>query len=257
LGFISNSGSMVLGGASLFALGLGMGIPLLIIGTTGHLFLKAGAWMDRVKQLLGIVMLGVAVFMLARIIPPAFTLVLWAALAISAGIILGALRTAPGLGSKISKALGLVCCIYGIALSLSLINGNTNPLRPWVIKKTLSATINFVAVKSVDDVKQQIATANGKPVMLDFYADWCVACKEMDRTTFTNPEVQRQLQAWIVLRADVTANDAQDKALAHFYKVVAPPTLIFFNTRGEALSERTLVGKVSAAELVDNLKEVK
>lgn len=257
LSYISSTGNLLLGGTSLFMLGLGMGAPLLIIGATGHLIIKTGPWMERIKQLLGLIMLGVAIYLLARIIPATITMLLWSILALAAGIMLGSLNTATGFSSKINKGVGLGFCIYGLALMFSLIAGNTNPLHPWVSNKPVADTPNFIRVKSLEAVKQHIAAANGKPVLLDFYADWCVACKEMDRITFSNPEVQQLLKSWILLRADVTANDDQDKSLSQFYQVVAPPTLVFFNSKGKNLSQQTLIGEVSAAELAEHLKEIK
>ena len=257
LGFISDSGSMILGGLSLFMLGLGMGVPLLILGTTGHLFLKAGAWMNRIKQLLGLIMLGVATVMLSRILPAKFIMLLWTLLALSTGLLLGAINTAMHLGDKLRKAMGLLFCVYGLALGFSLIAGNTNPLHPWVSEKPDSNSLMFTPVKTIADVKQQVAAANGKPVLLDFYADWCVACKEMDRRTFSNPALQAELSHWILLRADVTANDEQDRALSKSYEVIAPPTLIFFNSQGQTSRENTLVGEISADELAQHLKEIK
>ncbi len=257
LGFIGERGSMVLGGSALFMLGLGMGVPLLIIGTTGHIFFKTGPWMNRIKQLLGLIMLGVAIYMLSRLLPNTITMLLSILLSLASGIVLGALKSAHSLGDKFAKALGLLFCLYAVALSFSLIAGNTNPLHPWVSETPHNQALYFVPVKTVAEVAKQVAAANGKPVMLDFYADWCVACKVMDRTTFSNPEVQRQLQAFILLRADITANDEQDKALNSFYRVIAPPTIVFFNSAGENMPEQMLVGEVSATELSQHLKELK
>ncbi len=258
LGFISQSGSVALGGSALFVMGLGMGLPLMIIGATGgRFFLKAGPWMNQIKRLLGVLMLAVALSLLARILSPLIMIFLWALLAISTGVLLGAVSSSSNRAGKISKGIGLVFFVYGIALALNGLVGNTDPLRPFALKNQHSASaLHFISVKTPSEVQEQVDQAQGKPVLLDFYADWCVACKLMDRTTFSDPSVQKRLSSWVILRADVTANDAQDTLLSKTYQVVAPPTLVFFNREGKYLPHATAVGEISATELLEVLNTV-
>lgn len=260
LGYVGHTGNALIGAVALFTMGIGMGVPLLLLGAFGPKLLpKAGSWMNAVENALGILMLAVAIWMLQRILPGVLSMLLWAALAIGTAIYMGALSTAESKFGIIRKGLGLILFIYGIILVIAAFMGNTNPLQPINFSKpTISqaAPLKFIPVKTIDDVEKHLINAKkkNKPVMLDFYADWCIACKEMETFTFSNPKVKKMLKSFILLQADVTANDMDDKALESYYGVIAPPTLIFFNRQGKEIKHARIIGEISAEKLIRHLK---
>jgi len=253
--YISQTGNAVLGGVALFALGLGMGAPLLVIGTSaGELLPRAGKWMDAVKSVFGVLMLAVAIWMLDRILPGQVTMVLWALLLIVSAIYLGALEpikeSATG-WPKLWKGLGMVSLIYGILLSIGAAIGNTDPLLPL---ENLTARggggggeqkVSFQQIKGPDGLEQALkqASAQGKMAMLDFYADWCVSCKEVEKYTFSDPEVKAEMEKMMLLQADMTEDDDLDKALKTKFSVVGPPTIMFFDRSGKELKRYRVVGE--------------
>ena len=257
--FIGKSGSAVRGGLALFSLGLGMGIPLLAIGTSaGKLVPKAGAWMNTVKAVFGVMLLGLAIWFLSRVISAPLTLALWAGLAIICGIYLGALeplQAKTGGWKHLWKGLGLIALLYGLILLVGAAMGGDDPFRPLAkFAMPASATaaagapakavngLPFKRIKTSADLDREIAAAGGKPVMLDFSAEWCVACKELDHDTYTDPKVQAALSGAVLLQADVTANDADDKALYDRFGIFGPPGVIFFGADGKELAPERVVG---------------
>lgn len=264
LSYIGRTGNAVLGGTALFTMGLGMGIPLLIIGTVGGKFLpKAGGWMDAVKSFFGVLMLGVAILLLSRVIPGSVTMLLWAALLIFSAVFMGVFNTVPATGyAKMWKGCSVILLVYGVLLLIGAGMGNADPFTPIAMKQTSQLADNqpqvdpFKKIKSMADLRAALAQAKGKPVILDFYADWCLSCKEMDRNTFTDPKVQASLKQFVLLRADVTANDNTDKNLEKKLSVIAPPSIIFFDQKGNELSDYRIVGAVGAKEFSQHLQEV-
>ena len=252
--YIGQSGDALLGGAALFALSIGMGLPLLVIGTSAGKFLpRAGSWMNSVKAIFGVLLLAVAIWMLERIIPAALTLALWGVLLVVCAIYLGALEhLQPEAGGwhKLWKGLGIVMLVYGSMLLVGTLSGGSDPLRPLDGLRSSNAAaaeqhgLTFNQIKGVEGLQQALTLANsqGKSVMLDFYADWCISCKEMEKLTFSNPAVQNTLRDVVLLQADVTANDAQDQALLKKFGIFGPPSILFFNPAGEELSQYRLVG---------------
>jgi thiol:disulfide interchange protein DsbD len=250
--YIGMSGDAVLGGVSLFVLSLGMGLPLLIIGTSaGKLLPRAGAWMGAVKAVFGVLMLAVAVWFLERIVPPPVSMLLWAALLIGAAVYLGAFdRMERGVAGwrRLWKGAGLIVFIYGVLLLIGAAGGGSDPLRP--LQGTLIAAGNvpasqkleFRPVKGVDGFRQAMAMAAGRPVMLDFYADWCVDCKIMERRAFTDAQVHAALAGVVLLRADVTANDELDQELLKQFGLFGPPAILFFDANGTELRPFRLIG---------------
>jgi thiol:disulfide interchange protein DsbD len=227
--YIAETGDAVLGGMALFSLSMGMGAPLLLIGASAGKFLpKAGAWMDAVKAVFGVLLLGLAIWLLERVAPVAFTMALWAALIIVSAIYMGAIDSLPEGSSgwkKLWKGLGVLFLIYGIIIVLGLASGNRNVFQPLKGLGNISGTtaavehLSFIQIKGVDGLNAELAKAKaaGKTVMLDFYADWCVSCKEMEAFTFADPAVQAALAGVVLLQADVTPNDAKDTELyKHF-----------------------------------------
>ena len=264
--YIGQTGDALLGGSALFMLGLGMGFPLLLLGASaGKLLPKAGAWLNATKAVFGVVMLAMAVWLLSRILDPAITLVLWALLCVLPAIYLNALEALPLNASgwrKLSKGLGLVLFFYGLLLIIGFSMGNTNPLKPLqnsiehngVNKQT---GISFQRVNSLAQLQSRLQQAkeNNQLVVLDFYADWCISCKEMEAYTFSDSQVQQALKPFLLLQADVTANNDADKALLAQFNLIGPPAILFFNKNGEQTKNR-VIGYQQAAQFLDALARV-
>jgi len=264
---IGQTGDMLRGGTALFALSLGMGAPLLLVGASaGKLLPKTGPWMVAVKNAFGFMMLGLAIWMLSRILPGAVTLALWGVLVFMAGVFLGGLTTLTqesNSTAKLGKGFGFIAVAYGVVMLLGALAGGQNPLQPLA---TLNMGGNpaavdehelaFQRIKSVDDLDRALASASvqGKTAMLDFYADWCVSCKEMEAYTFTDEGVQQTLSNTVLLQADVTANDETDQALLQRFGVFGPPTIIFFGTDGLQRSGYEVVGYMKAADFAAHVK---
>ena len=269
--YIGQSGDALLGGLALFALSMGMGAPLIAIGTgAGKLLPGAGPWMDRIKAVFGVMLLAVAIWMLERILPASVTLLLWAALLILCSVYLNALDGLPVEASgwaRLWKGVGVVSLVYGILLLIGATSGAHDPLQPLqnVIAKQGSAQGNrqdhlpFVKIKSVADLERELADAarQGKAAMVDFYADWCVSCKEMEKYTFANAEVQSALSGMVLLQADVTANDEADKALLKYFQLIGPPSILFYDSSGNKRPELSLVGFKAADEFVRHVQGLK
>ena len=261
--FISHTGNAVTGGVALFALGLGMGLPLLILGTSAGRFLpRAGLWMETVKRLFGVILLGVAIWFLERVVPPAAGLFLWGVLIAGTAVYLGVLeRLAPSTAwGRLRKGLGLILLVYGVILIVGAAAGSSDKLRPLAGiagAHKADAEIHFTRVKSGADLDQALAQAAlaGQAVMLDFYADWCITCKEMERDTFSQPEVQAELGKISLLQADVTANDAVDQALLRRFELYGPPAILFFTGAREQRHLR-VIGYLPADEFIHNVRAV-
>ena len=264
---IAQTGDMLRGGSALFAMSLGMGAPLLAVGAAqGKLLPKAGGWMIAVRNAFGFMMLGLAVWMLSRILPGTVTMFLWAILIFMAGVFMGGLTTLTNESSvpqKLGKGFGFLAVIYGVILLLGSLTGGSNPLQPLAsVNLGSGATVvdaehelPFQRIKSVDDLDREIATAStsGKTVLLDFYADWCVSCMEMEAYTFTDDGVQAALSNTLWLQADVTANDDQDQALLSRFGVFGPPTIIFFGRDGEQQHGYEVVGYMKAEAFTEHV----
>jgi thiol:disulfide interchange protein DsbD len=261
LAVIGQSGDVLRGASALFAMSLGMGAPLLVVGTSaGKLLPKAGAWMNAVKGAFGVVFLGLAIWMLERILPGSVTLALWAVLAFVSGYCLYALGREPdGTGLVAARrGIGGLAMVYGVIMLVGAAAGGSDPLRPLGGISPAGGTASGAAVaahgpefrriKSVADLERELVAAGaaGRPVMLDFYADWCVSCKEMEKYTFTDPAVRAALQQGVLLQADVTANDATDRALLERFGIFGPPTIAFFGPDGVERRNFRLVGFVPA-----------
>jgi thiol:disulfide interchange protein DsbD len=262
---IAGTGDVTRGALALFALSLGMGLPLLVIGTSaGRLVPKAGAWMNTVKGAFGFMMLGLAVWMLDRILPDTVTMFLWAALVFMAGVFLGAfqgLDPAASVPQRLAKGAGLLAAIYGVALLAGALAGGQDPLRPLAVFQSSGvareeSSLPFRRVKTVAEFDAAAAAAStaGQPLMLDFYADWCTSCLEMERYTFPDPAVRAALAGAVLLQADVTANDAADKALLARFGIFGPPTIVFLGADGREREGYRVVGFKSAAEFATHAR---
>lgn len=268
--YIGQTGDVVLGGVALFALSIGMGVPLLLIGASaGHVLPKAGGWMTAVRNFFGILMLAVAIYIVSPILPASIQLLLWSALLIIPAIYLHALDNLP-LNSatgrshpwmRFWKGIGIMLLIGGIAMLIGAISGAKSPLQPLSGLSIAGNNKNishlpFVRVNNTAELDAQIDAANGKVVMLDFYADWCTACKEMELFTFSDPAVQQSLKDAVLLQADVTDNTAQDLALLQRFNLYGPPGIIFFNRSGQEIKPIKVVGYENATNFLATINRV-
>ncbi len=253
--YIGQTGDALLGGTALFAMSMGMGLPLLLLGTSaGKLLPRAGAWMDNVKAVFGVMLIGIAIWMADRILPAEIILLSWAALFIISAVYLGAFDSTDGKSgwSKLAKGFGLILALYGAMILVGVLGGSKQMLQPLKVFQGGGSTqahsehLEFKSIKSIDDLNAELA--KGKPVMLDFYADWCVSCKEMEALTFTDQNVHNALKGVTLIQADVTANDTIDKALMKKYGLIGPPAILFFNTEGEELKAQRVVGFKNAED---------
>ncbi|HDR2352544.1 TPA: protein-disulfide reductase DsbD [Enterobacter asburiae] len=246
--YIAQSGNMWLGGGTLYLYALGMGLPLILVTVFGNRLLpKSGPWMETVKTAFGFVILALPVFLLERIIGDAWGLRLWAML----GVAFFAWAFIVSLGAK-KPWMRLVQILLLAAALVSV-----RPLQDWAFGTQVGQTqahLNFTQIKNVDELNSAMAEAKGKPVMLDLYADWCVACKEFEKYTFSDPQVQSALKETVLLQANVTANNAQDKALLKQLNVLGLPTILFFSQQGQEQPEQRITGFMDAAAFSAHLR---
>ena len=251
LAVIAQTGDVVRGGSILFVMSLGMGVPLLAIGTSASRLLpKAGGWMDTVKKFVGVLMLAVAAWMLSRLVEDRWSLLLWAVPAsIGAGLLFNEVKTRAVTG-WIMRGLGAVVGLYALALIAGVFLGGRDPLAPIPQLAKPRKNLGFTVIKTVDDLDRAIAAAaaDGRPAILDFYADWCVSCKEMERYTFTDAAVHASLANAVLLKADVTANDEADQALLRRFEIFGPPTIAFWGSDGVERKNYRVVGFMKADE---------
>ena len=262
--YIGQSHDAVLGGVALFALALGMGAPLLLIGTSaGVLLPKAGAWMEAVKQFFGVMLLALAIWITQPLLPVSVQMLLWAALLIFSAIYLRALDAVPHNASgwhKLLKGIGLFALLLGAAYLIGSLSGARDILRPLGnigrAESQAPDTLQFSRVKNLAELDQRIAQARGQAVMLDFYADWCISCKEMERFTFSDTAVKAKLKPVLLLQADVTANNEADQALLKRYNLFGPPGILFFDTQGKELGDFRVTGYQEAEQFLKTLQGV-
>jgi thiol:disulfide interchange protein DsbD len=255
---ISQTGDVVRGGAALFVMSIGMGTPLLLVGASaGKLLPRAGAWMDTVKNLFGVLFLGVAAWMLARIVPGWTSMIIWAVPALVLAWVLWRARAKSAPGKGLARALAVASGIYGAVLLAGAGLGSTNPLAPIPQLAEKQTHLDFKRFKTVADLEREVAAASaaGKAVMVDFYADWCVSCLEMEHNSFTQPEVQAALANVVLLQADVTKNDDEDKALYVHFGIVGPPTIAFYGADGKERRNFRVVGFMKAAEFAAVIRQ--
>ena len=252
--YIGQTGDAVLGGMALFVMSLGMGVPLLLIGLgAGRFMPKPGGWMENITKIFGIIMLGVAIWLLDRVLSPSIIMSLWALLFLATAIYL---KTQSNMFAELASS---ILFILGVVLLVGLISGSTNPLKP-LEKLTGSANIIkedkliFHKIKNISELEFAIKNSN-KPVMLDFWASWCVACKELEDITFKDEEVMKKLQNFTLLTADVTLNNDEDKALQKMFGVVGPPALIFWDKDKKEVNSSKIVGYKNPKEFLEILNK--
>jgi thiol:disulfide interchange protein DsbD len=257
--YIAKTGNATLGGLALFAMALGMGVPLIVAGVAArHLLPRSGPWMDGVKKVFGVIMLAVALWMVTPVLPEMAAMLGWAALLLFSGIYLHALDPLPVTASgwqRFRKGCGVVALLWGAALLIGALAGSRDPLQPLAGLRLQAAATDagprFERVVSLAELERRLAEAS-RPVLLDFYADWCVSCKEMERYTFSDPAVRARLERFVLLKADVTANSAQDKALLARFGLFGPPGIVFFHG-GKELADLRVVGFMAAEAFAGTL----
>lgn len=264
--FISSTGNAAMGGAVLFALGLGMGVPLLLVGTFGATLLpRSGAWMNGVKIAFGLLLLGVAIWMVERLVAPSIALLLWAALAIGSALMLGALNMNQPQGwPKARQTLGLMLLAWGIALVIGAAQGGSNPLRPLTVSSSSSdsgtpqATLTFQQVDELSALETALSEAASaqQPAFVNFTADWCISCKLMERDVFPDPNVVTALNDFRLIEVDVTDTDAQSRELLNRFNLFGPPSLLFFS-QGEEVRDARIQGEITAPQLVQHLEALR
>ena len=253
--YIAQTGSALIGGSALFCMALGMGAPLMVIGVAArHWLPTAGPWMDGVKRFFGLLLLATALWLVSPVLPGFVPMLGWSVLLITSGVFLRAIDPLPP-GShnvlRLFKALGILALLAGAAIFIGALAGSRNPLQPLAGLRAAARaeaaetvpTPRFERIKTVADLDARIA-ASGKPVMLDFYADWCVSCKEMEHNTFTDPAIARQLAGFTLVQADVTANNPDDKALLARFSLFGPPGILFFPVGGTERKDLRVIGYV-------------
>jgi thiol:disulfide interchange protein DsbD len=264
--YIGQTHDVVLGGAALFAMSLGMGVPLLLLGASaGALLPKSGPWMNAVRNFFGVVMLGMAVWLIGPVIPASLQLALWSALLIVPAVYLHALDGLPPHSNKWArmwKGVGIMLLVAGVALLLGALAGSRNPLQPLEGLRAApgnvahATTLPFQRIRNVAELDRAVQQAQGKYVMLDFYADWCVACKEFEQYTFADPRVKKMLENAVLLQADVTQNSPDDAALLARFGLYGPPGIIFFDPQGNKISAASVVGYQAADKFLVTLNTV-
>ncbi|MCB1757009.1 MAG: protein-disulfide reductase DsbD [Gammaproteobacteria bacterium] len=267
--YIAQTGDAVIGGLALFSLSIGMGIPLILIGVSAGKFLpRAGTWMNATKAVFGVMLLGLAIWMLERILPLYVIMAMAAVLVIASGVYMGALEPVNPEKSgwtKLWKSLGLILVLYGVLLLIGAASGGTGFMKPlkgvFASGNTSSGAAQsehlvFKQIKGVDGLQRELDSARqaGQSVMLDFYADWCISCKEMEAYTFSDANVQAALSSTILLQTDVTANDEKDKALLKHFGLFGPPAIIFYDKSGNEQRNSRVVGYMKADEFASLVK---
>jgi len=262
--YIAKTGDAVLGGVALFVMALGLGLPLLLIGTSArHLLPKPGPWMEAVKKFFGVLLLAVAIWLVSPVIPVLAQMLAWATLLIFSAIYLHALDPLPPHAhgwKKFGKGLGVLSLLIGAALLIGVLGGSRDPLQPLSFMRLGTAGpesrgVKFERVKTLTELDARIKTA-GRPVMFDFYADWCVSCKEMELLTFSDPAVAARMSRMLLLQADVTANNDEDKALLKRFGLFGPPGIIFFDAEGKEARNLRVVGFQNATRFGSVLDKV-
>lgn len=269
--YIGQTGDALLGGVALFALSIGMGIPLVAVGTSAGKFMpRPGVWMDSVKSIFGVMLIGVSIWMISRILDENISMMLWGALAVFVAINIGALEPIRGRCIRChranKKALGIIILLYGMSLLLGGMSGAKNPLHPLdpflPNKETAAVAVasehkTFEKITSIEELDAILAENKGKKVMVDFYADWCSACKELEEKTFSDDAVKTAMDTYILVQVDLTANDEAARAISSKYGIFGPPAILFFDESGERVKSADIVGFKGPQEFLKHLGEIK
>ncbi|MCD4668514.1 MAG: protein-disulfide reductase DsbD [Sulfurimonas sp.] len=260
--YIGQTGDAILGGMALFAMSIGMGIPLIAVGISAGKFMpRPGMWMTMVSAIFGVMMLGVAIWMLERVVDSYVTMLLYAILGIGFSIYLGALEKG---GHLFKKSVAIILFAYSLALLMGVLGGSTSMAKPLEFLKpqavsslveTKSQHVEFIKITSLDELDKVIAKNQGKKIMLDFYADWCTSCKELEEVTFKDAKVKAKLSEFVLVKADLTQNSQENKKLSKKYGVFGPPVIIFFDENTKVLKSKTIIGFVEPDAFLTHLNK--
>ena len=259
--YIGQTGDALLGGAALFSMSIGMGIPLILVGVSAGRFMpKPGAWMTMVNAIFGVLMLGVAIWMLEKVLPESVTTLMYALVGLGFALYLGVFTNE---GHIFKRSVAFVVFVYSLSVYLGFLAGEASLKQPLGFLKSQTSSsmqavqsakeLQFIKVTSLDELNTVLEKNRGKKIMLDFAADWCTACKELDEVTFSNEKVKEKLQDYLLIRADLTKNGAKEKALAKAYGVFGPPVVIFLDKDLQVIHEKTIVGFIEPDEFLKSL----
>lgn len=262
--YIGQTGDALLGGAALFSMSIGMGIPLILVGVSAGKFMpRPGAWMTLVNAVFGVLMLGVSIWMLGKVVDSSVTTLLYALVGIGFALYLDAFSSE---GHIFKRSVAFILLVYSLALFISVLAGAPSMKEPLGFLKakavmgnalqTQKKELTFIKVTSIDALNKVLEQNRGKKILLDFAAEWCTSCKELDEVTFSNAAVQEKLKEYVLIRADVTKNSDNEKALSKKYGVFGPPAVLFFNTKGELMPAKTIVGFVQPSEFLAHLNSL-
>lgn len=264
--YIGQTGDALLGGVALFSLSIGMGLPLIAIGTSAGKFMpKPGVWMDNIKSVFGVMLIGISIWMISRIVDENISMMLWGALAVFIAVNIGALEPIRGRCIRChranKKALGIIILLYGMSLLLGGMAGAKNPLHPlnpFLPSQTATAASvsqhkKFERITSVEELDAILAENKGKKVMVDFYADWCTACKELEEKTFSDESVKRAMDNYVLVQVNLTANDEAARAISAKFGIFGPPAILFFDENGDRQKESDIVGFKEPQEFIKHL----
>jgi len=260
--YIGQTGDALLGGAALFSMSIGMGIPLIIVGVSAGKFMpKPGEWMIMVNAIFGAMMLGVAIWMLEKIVDPSIIMLLYALLGIGFALYLGTFKTE---GHILKRTISMIIFIYSVSLFVGFLAGSSSMVKPLsflqIPKSGVSQSshqgLGFNVVTSIEELDKLLEVNKGKKIMLDFSAEWCAACKELAEITFANVNVQEKLKEYVLIKADVTQNGTNEKALSRKYGVFGPPALIFFDKELKVMKSKTIVGFIEPKSFVAHLNSL-
>lgn len=269
--YIGQTGDALLGGVALFALSIGMGVPLIAVGTSAGKFMpRPGAWMDVVKSIFGVMLLGVSIWMISRVIDENISMMLWGGLAVFVAINIGALEPIKDgcmrCAAANRKALGIIVLLYGMSLLLGGMSGAKDPLHPLdpflpnknvaVASSDVKTHNSFEKIRSLEELEAILDENRGKKVMVDFYADWCSACKELEAKTFSDEGVKDLMDDFVLVQVDVTANDEASKTISSRFGIFGPPAILFFDESGERMKSKDIVGFKDPQEFSKHLKGI-
>jgi thioredoxin:protein disulfide reductase len=251
--YISQTRDVVVGGGALFAMAAGMSVPLLLVGVSGAILPRSGVWMDEVKRFFGVLLLAVALWMVAPVLPAWLQMLGWSLLGLGyGGYLLWNERS-----RWAAKALALAFAAFGLLQLIGLASGGRDPWMPLDhLRAQQTPKAAFTRIKSVEELDAVLTASHGKTVMLDFYADWCVSCIEMEKLTFPDPRVQKRFADMLLIQVDVTANDEQDKAMLKRFKLFGPPAIVFFDKDGKELTNARVIGYQNADRFAKTLGSV-
>ena len=260
--YIGQTGDAIFGGMALFALSMGMGVPLIVVGVGAGKFMpKPGMWMTMVTAIFGVMMLGVAIWMLERVLDPYITMVLWAILGIGFAIFMGAFEEK---AHVFRKTLGLVVFVYAIILFIGALGGSKSMAQPLDFLKSQQVVqttstkkaLEFTTITSIKELDDLLAKNEGKKILLDFTAEWCAVCKQLEAETFSDANVINKMQDFVLIKADVTNNAADEKALTRKYGVFGPPAILFFDESSTLVKSKSIIGFIDAEKFVKHLNQI-